>query len=120
LLLDEPLSALDALLRLELQTALARIVEETRCTTLLVTHDVDEALYLADRIVVLAGTPATTILELTVPQRLRRSRYADATNERVRLLAALGIPGPANERRPDIVTARTDRYEDLKVARKMW
>jgi sulfonate transport system ATP-binding protein len=106
LLLDEPLSALDALLRLELQTALASIVAETRCTTLLVTHDVDEALYMADRIVVLAGTPAKTLLEVTVPPWLRRSRYADATSERVMLLAALGVPGPATLSRPNVASAR--------------
>lgn len=91
LLLDEPLSALDALLRIELQTAIARIVSETRCTALLVTHDVDEALYLADRIVVLAGMPAEAALEIAVPERARRSRHADLTHERTQLLSALGV-----------------------------
>lgn len=91
LLLDEPLSALDALLRIELQTAVARIVSETRCTALLVTHDVDEALYLADRILVLAGTPAETALEIVLPELARRSRYADLTHERTKLLTALGV-----------------------------
>jgi sulfonate transport system ATP-binding protein len=94
LLLDEPLSALDALLRLDLQTALARIVRETGCTALLVTHDVDEAVYLADRAIVLAGTPARTALELEIPPAARRSRFADITRERVALLAALGVDGP--------------------------
>ncbi len=94
LLLDEPLSALDALLRLDLQTALARIVRETGCTALLVTHDVDEAIYLADRAIVLAGTPARTALELEIPPAARRSRFADITRERVALLAALGVDGP--------------------------
>ncbi len=56
LLLDEPLSALDALLRLELQLSIARIVRETGTAAVLVTHDVDEALYLADRIIVLDGS----------------------------------------------------------------
>ena len=91
LLLDEPLSSLDALLRLELQTAIAAIVRETGCTALLVTHDVDEALYLADRIVVLEGTPARATLEVTVAPGARRSRYADLTNERIALLRALGV-----------------------------
>jgi len=91
LLLDEPLSALDALLRLELQGAIAQIVRETASTAILVTHDVDEALYLADRIVVLEGSPAERSLELTVPPSLRRSRYADVTEERIKLLSALGV-----------------------------
>jgi ABC-type nitrate/sulfonate/bicarbonate transport system ATPase subunit len=98
LLLDEPLSALDALLRMELQTALAAIVAETASTAILVTHDVEEALYLADRIVVLAGTPAQSRLALTVPHGMRRSRTADATDERVALLAALGIEARAPKR----------------------
>ena len=66
LLLDEPLSALDALARLDLQVAIARIIRETGCTAILVTHDVEEALFLADRIVVLAGTPAAVATVLDV------------------------------------------------------
>lgn len=98
LLLDEPLSALDALLRLDLQTAIARIVRETGSTAILVTHDVDEALYLADRVIVLAGAPARAVRELRVPGDARRSRTADLTNERIALLAALGVveEAPAN------------------------
>jgi osmoprotectant transport system ATP-binding protein len=53
LLMDEPFGAVDALVRRELQRELARIVSELRTTTLFVTHDVDEALRLADRIVVM-------------------------------------------------------------------
>jgi sulfonate transport system ATP-binding protein len=98
LLLDEPLSALDALLRLELQNSLASIVRETGSTAVLVTHDVEEALYLADRILVLDGTPARTVLELDAPQALRRSRTADLTGERVALLSALGIENRAPKR----------------------
>lgn len=91
LLLDEPLSALDALLRLELQSSLAQIIRETESTAVLVTHAVDEALYLADRVAVLDGAPARQSLELTVPSALRRSHTADLTHERIALLSALGI-----------------------------
>jgi ABC-type nitrate/sulfonate/bicarbonate transport system ATPase subunit len=98
LLLDEPLSALDALLRLELQTALAQIIRDTAGTAILVTHDVDEALYLADRIIVLDGSPARCTLELIVPSNQRRTRYADLTDERVTLLAALGVDEPRTAR----------------------
>jgi nitrate/nitrite transport system ATP-binding protein len=68
LLLDEPFSLLDALTRMELQEELMRLWEEDRKTVLMVTHDVDEALFLADRIVMMTSGPAATIGEiLTVP-----------------------------------------------------
>jgi nitrate/nitrite transport system ATP-binding protein len=68
LLLDEPFSLLDALTRLELQEELMRLWEEDRKTVLMVTHDVDEALFLADRIVMMTSGPAATIGEiLAVP-----------------------------------------------------
>ena len=98
LLLDEPLSALDALLRLDLQTAIARIVRDTGSTALLVTHDVDEAIYLADRVIVLEGAPARCALELTIPAAVRRSRLADVTVERIALLGALGVDEAASAR----------------------
>jgi sulfonate transport system ATP-binding protein len=96
--LDEPLSALDALLRLELQSSLAAILRETDSTAVLVTHDVEEALYLADRIIVLDGTPARRSLELVVPAARRRSHTADLTEERAALLDALGVEGRAPKR----------------------
>lgn len=91
LLLDEPLAALDALRRMDLQTALASIVATLYATALLVTHDVDEALYLADRIVVLGGSPSRIVTELVVPADARRRRDADLTRERTTLLRALGV-----------------------------
>lgn len=67
-LLDEPFSLLDALTRMELQDELIRLWEKDRRTVLMVTHDVDEALLLADRIVMMTSGPAATIGEiLTVP-----------------------------------------------------
>jgi nitrate/nitrite transport system ATP-binding protein len=61
LLLDEPFSLLDALTRLELQDQLVELWEATRRTVIMVTHDVDEALLLADRIVLMTNGPAATI-----------------------------------------------------------
>ncbi len=61
LLLDEPFSLLDAMTRMELQDELMRIWEEDRKTVLMVTHDVDEALLLADRIVMMTNVPAATV-----------------------------------------------------------
>src|SRR5690606_20559620 len=74
LLMDEPFGALDALTRAHLQDELLRIVAQTRCTTIMVTHDVDEAVLLSDRIVMLTNGPAATIGEvLSVP--LARPRH---------------------------------------------
>jgi len=73
LLMDEPFGALDALTRAHLQDELLRIVAETRCTTIMVTHDVDEAVLLSDRIVMLTNGPAATIGEI-LPVSLARPR----------------------------------------------
>src|SRR5437879_10737704 len=61
LLLDEPFSLLDALTRMELQDELIALWEARRRTVIMVTHDVDEALHLADRIVMMTNGPAATI-----------------------------------------------------------
>ena len=77
LLLDEPFSLLDALTRMELQDELMRLWQEDRKTVLMVTHDVDEALLLADRIVMMTSGPAATIGEiLSVPFPRPRTRVA--------------------------------------------
>ena len=64
LLLDEPFGALDALTRARLQDELMRIVQAAGSTVLMVTHDVDEAVLLADRIVMMTNGPAATIGEV--------------------------------------------------------
>jgi nitrate/nitrite transport system ATP-binding protein len=64
LLMDEPFGALDALTRARLQDELLRIVARTKSTTVMVTHDVDEAVLLSDRIVMMTNGPAATIGEL--------------------------------------------------------
>ena len=64
LLLDEPFSLLDALTRMELQDELMTLWEAKRKTVLMVTHDVDEALLLADRIVMMTSGPPATIGEI--------------------------------------------------------
>jgi nitrate/nitrite transport system ATP-binding protein len=64
LLLDEPFGALDALTRAHLQDELIRIVGETGSTVVMVTHDVDEAVLLSDRIVMMTNGPAATVGEI--------------------------------------------------------
>src|SRR5207247_5236097 len=66
LLLDEPFGALDAQTRARMQDALARLWEERRKTVLFVTHDAEEALYLADRIVVLSQRPGRVQAQFAV------------------------------------------------------
>jgi nitrate/nitrite transport system ATP-binding protein len=73
LLLDEPFGALDALTRAHLQDELLKIVAKTRSTVVMVTHDVDEAVLLSDKIVMMTNGPAATIGEI-LPVRLERPR----------------------------------------------
>lgn len=96
LLLDEPFGALDALTRLKMQDLLLDIHRAAPTTVLLVTHDVDEALQLADRVILLGredGRDGSTIVEtLTVPGERPRDRgSADLAELRGRLLDGLGI-----------------------------
>ncbi|MDQ1597987.1 MAG: sulfonate transport system ATP-binding protein [Microbacteriaceae bacterium] len=99
LLLDEPFGALDALTRLRMQDLLLDVHSAEPATIVLVTHDVDEALYLADRVVLLGADPADPgagsgiARTVTVPGARPRDR-ADAELARIRseLLAGLGVP----------------------------
>lgn len=77
LLLDEPFSMLDSLTRFELQDTLLQVWERHRKTVVMVTHDVDEALYLADRLILMTDGPAATVGEiLRVPFPRPRERAA--------------------------------------------
>jgi NitT/TauT family transport system ATP-binding protein len=80
LLMDEPFSALDAISREGLQDELTRIWQQTGKTILFVTHDIEEATYLADRVVVLAGAPGRMVADHAVaePRPRRRGEPADA------------------------------------------
>jgi nitrate/nitrite transport system ATP-binding protein len=83
LLLDEPFGALDALTRARLQDELMKIVQATGSTVLMVTHDVDEAVLLADRIVMMTNGPAATIGEVLAIELARpRDRVALAEDAR--------------------------------------
>lgn len=94
LYMDEPFSALDALMNLRMRTELLRVLEAERHTVLLITHDVEEAIYMADRILVLSPRPATiqATFEVSLPHpRLLSSREAQALREAI--LGELGVPG---------------------------
>ncbi len=100
LLLDEPFGALDALTRLKLQQDLLALRQRTRCTVVMVTHDVEEALYLGDRVVVMRGRPGaiTRILPVRLADRDRKSRSFAALEEEV-LTELTAMPDEARIRR---------------------
>ncbi|MCD1269945.1 ATP-binding cassette domain-containing protein [Microbacterium sp. MEC084] len=76
LLLDEPFASVDAQTRIDLQDMVLRIKKELKLSMLLVTHDVDEAVYMADRIVVLSTRPSCAVEEITVPLSHPRDQLA--------------------------------------------
>ena len=94
LLLDEPFASLDALTRAEMQEWLAGALQAEPRTVVTVTHDVEEALYLADRVVVLSARPGRAVAELAAPGARARPRDEAVTapafaEVRHRALAAL-------------------------------
>jgi sulfonate transport system ATP-binding protein len=93
LLLDEPFGALDALTRLRMHGLLQELCRRHRPAVLLVTHDVDEAITLADRVLVLDGGRVTSNVVVDLPER-RERHLAPFIELRSRLLGALGVvPG---------------------------
>jgi len=77
LFMDEPFGSLDALTRARLQEELATIVGKTGTTTIFVTHDVDEAVYLSDRVVVLSARPGRLqdVIDVKLPRPRRRQEF---------------------------------------------
>jgi NitT/TauT family transport system ATP-binding protein len=98
LLLDEPFGALDAVTRRHMNFELQRIWEQRQATTLLVTHTVEEAVFLADRVVVMSGRPGKIVRELRVP--FARPRSADTMREEL------------FHQLTDELTLSLDRWED--------
>lgn len=90
LLLDEPLTGLDSFAKYAMQDEIARVHKVEGVTTLLVTHDIDEAIYLSDRIAILSSSPATIIRTIHVTQQRPRARdsraYAELRSELLREL----------------------------------
>jgi ABC-type nitrate/sulfonate/bicarbonate transport system ATPase subunit len=98
LLMDEPFSSLDYLTRIRMREELARILQERPRTVVLVTHDIEEAAQLADRVIVLTERPAQIRQELTIstprPRGLTHSEVVRATN---RILTELGMQSETEE-----------------------
>lgn len=108
LLLDEPFGALDALTRIRAQRLVAEVWQRRGCAVLLVTHDVEEALLLADRALVMAGGRIAYETEVALP-RPRDSSDPRFAALRARLLDRLGVagaPAPSPERPQPLAPAR--------------
>ncbi len=92
LLLDEPLGALDAFTRMEMQDELLNIWQAHKTTMIIVTHDVDEAVYLSDRIVVMTPRPGriSQIFDVTIPRPRNRS-YPGFFDLRTQILELLHL-----------------------------
>jgi nitrate/nitrite transport system ATP-binding protein len=118
LLLDEPFGMLDSITRVELQDVLSELCAETKKTTLMVTHDVDESLFLSDRVAMMTTGPDATlggVIEVPFKRpRERRATFEDATFERLReqLIGFLedqahrpSQPNPAREAAPGFISA---------------
>jgi ABC-type nitrate/sulfonate/bicarbonate transport system ATPase subunit len=98
LYMDEPFSALDALLNLRMRNELLRILGEERHTVVLVTHDVEEAIHLADRVLVLSPRPAAIQAAFEVPfPHPRKLTSPEVQSLRVEILRELGV-----DRDPDL------------------
>ncbi|HZT14610.1 MAG TPA: ABC transporter ATP-binding protein [Gaiellaceae bacterium] len=102
LLLDEPFGALDAQTRLEMQLWLLSVYHDLNVTVLFVTHDVDEAIFLSDRVLVMSGRPgrilSDTPIELPRPRDidvLTSPRFTEIKRDTLRLLHERAAPVPA-------------------------
>ena len=98
LALDEPFASLDAITRAEMQEWLAGALDADPRTVVLVTHDVEEALYLCDRVVVLSARPARIVEELERARATRRRSRRGRHRPRVRRRARAGAARPAGGR----------------------
>jgi ABC-type nitrate/sulfonate/bicarbonate transport system ATPase subunit len=94
LYMDEPFSALDALMGLRIRNELLRILSEERHTVMLITHDVEEAIHVADRIMVLSPRPTRVQASFQVPFAHPRKLTSPKAQElRVAVLRELGVDG---------------------------
>jgi NitT/TauT family transport system ATP-binding protein len=93
LALDEPFASLDAITRAEMQGWLGEVLRAEPRTVVLVTHDVEEAVVLADRVVVMSPRPGHAVAEVEVGlSRPRRRTDPQVSELRERVYAALGVP----------------------------
>src|SRR5690625_1126745 len=96
LLLDEPFSALDAFTKMQLQDLLLDVWKTYQSTTVLVTHDIDEAAYLCDRIIILRGQPGEMDKEIEIKEARPRDRGSKQLAElKAEILGSLNLNKPS-------------------------
>ena len=105
LLMDEPFGALDALTRLSLQDVLRQLIAQEKPTVLLVTHDVDEALFLADRIIVFSPRPARVLREFNLAHHEKTHDLSGLAAEKREILRLLGIAVDGSDAHADLALA---------------
>jgi sulfonate transport system ATP-binding protein len=116
LLLDEPFGALDALTRARLQDELKRIWELERITMALVTHDVDEALYLSDRVAVMTPRPGRITQIFQVPSRPRSQKDPRLVPLREEIISILGTSSGQSVKSPSRVFQMPHGEEEFEAA----
>lgn len=104
LLMDEPFASVDAQVRLELEDLTLSLVRRAGITTIVVTHDIDEAIYLSDRVVVLGGSPASVLSDVGVflpDPRDQLTTRSSSEFQRVRktLFSSMGLTGDSAEKK---------------------
>jgi nitrate ABC transporter ATP-binding subunit len=118
LLLDEPFGMLDSLTRLELQDVLLALLQKERQTVLMVTHDVDEALYLSDRVAMMTSGPNACLggtLAIPFPRPRERPSvlaHPDYYSLREELIGFLAAQGPSGHEEPQEQASRGDHEEE--------
>lgn len=98
LLLDEPLGALDAFTRMNLQDEILDIWKKYNMTVIMVTHDVDEAIYMSDQVVVMSARPSKVEIVIDIDLPRSRARAQDTFQEyRSKILEILNFGGKIEE-----------------------
>lgn len=119
LLLDEPFSSLDILTRRNLQRDVVRIVRERGISLVLVTHDTEEAVNVADRILVMAPNPGRIVRQIDVDLGAERDsgsdRFKEVEADLLRDLTTLHVP-EAPERAPSVLAAQAPRATGLETS----
>jgi ABC-type nitrate/sulfonate/bicarbonate transport system ATPase subunit len=103
LLLDEPLGALDAFTRMRMQDEVLRLLQARRTTTLLVTHDIDEAIYMSDRVLIMTPRPGTIEQNIMIgidrPRDRTSPKFLQIRGRILELLHFAGKPGETDPSR---------------------
>ncbi|MDA3648284.1 ABC transporter ATP-binding protein [Saccharopolyspora indica] len=113
LLMDEPFASVDAQTRFELEDLLLRVRKQFDSTVLLVTHDIDESIYLADRVFVLSKSPASVVADLEIPLGDERDQITTRESEtfvhlRSEVARLLDVRTAAAKPAPEAATAKPE------------